>query len=344
MNVELNKLKSWILEIAVIIACIVLVLVVTISISGLDLSRAFSVFINSTFGSTTGLLFVLRRATPLIIAAVGLSIAFTASFWNIGAEGQIALGGIATAGVCLFTGLTGGIAIAVAFIASFLFGSGYAGVAAYLKAKWDVNDIVITMLMSLVAIALLNYLIAGPWYWWEGPSGLYSRTAPIPASEQMPAIVYPLNSMFIVAIAISIVAHYFLSKTQVGYKIRMVGDNKMASMVSGINPVKTMTLAGLISGGICAFGGTALVLGEYFRLQGGITGQYGFFAIPIALFCRNKPTVIPFGAFLVAVVMEGALSLVSVGMSNRLSDVLLGTLFIIIFLPELIKGLKRRLT
>ncbi|MBC7219477.1 MAG: ABC transporter permease [Hadesarchaea archaeon] len=343
LEVQRSHLVMGLLNVAAIIGAVIIVVALSSVISGVDLEKSFATFFRYTVGSQSGILYVLKRTTPLILASLGLAIAFKSGFWNIGAEGQIAIGAIATTGTCLFLGLPDAVAVAAAFILAFVFAGIYSGVSGFLKVKWDVNDIVVTMMMNFIALALFHYLISGPWFWQQaGAVGLYSRTAPIPEGMRFPFISPPLSSAFIMAIIFIFIVYFLLKKSVLGYQLRVVGDNPMTALCQGINVRRIFTLGAILSGGLCGLAGMSLVLGEFFRMQAGITGNYGFFAIPIAIFCRNEPVLIPFGSFLVAVIIEGTLSLTTLGMPSALSEVLLGILFLVVFFPELVGWIKKR--
>jgi simple sugar transport system permease protein len=343
LEVQKSQLTMGLLNVVAIIGAVVVVIAISSTISGVSLEKSFSTFLKYTVGSSSGILYVLKRTTPLILASLGLAIAFKSGFWNIGAEGQIAIGAIATTGVCLFLGLPDLVAVVLAFILSFVIAGIYSGVSGFLKVKWDVNDIVVTMMMNFIALALFHYLISGPWFWQQsGAVGLYSRTAPIPEGMRFPFISPPLSSAFIMALAFIFIVYFLMKKSVLGYQLRVVGDNITAAVCQGINVKRIFTLGAILSGGLCGLAGMSLVLGEFFRMQAGITGNYGFFAIPIAIFCRNEPLLVPFGSFLVAIIIEGTLSLTTLGMPSALSEVLLGILFLVVFFPELVGWVKKR--
>lgn len=336
VKVSKSQVISGLFYGGIVVLCLVVAIFIASLVTGVAIDESFGTFFSSTLGSVNGLLEVLKRTTPLLIASLGVAVAFRSGFWNIGAEGQIIIGSIVTVGICLFLDIPAYLKILFAFIASILAGGAYAGVAGFLKAKWDVNDIVITMMLNLVAFALLTYLLVGPWHW----GTLYPRTEPIPVETRFPFIKYPLNSTFILALILAFFAYFLIKKTVLGYKMRVVGDNPSAAACYGINVKRTIMLAAVISGGICALAGTSLVLGEFFRLQEGISAMYGFYAIAVALFAKNKPELIPFAALLVAIVLVGTIGLSAAGMPRRFGEIVVGLLFIIVFLPVLLKRVK----
>ncbi len=315
-----------------IIAWTVSAIFVLTSLSlGIDLVEIFALFLGSTIGSLDSILHTLARATPILISTLGLLVAFKSGIWNIGGEGQIVVGAIVTVGTCLFLGLPPPLAIALSLIGSFLASGIYGAFAAFLKARWDVNEVVVTMMQNFVAFAILQYLINGPWNWGVG---LYPRTAMIPPETRLPFIMSPLSSMFLVALALVAATYILLNRTVLGYEIRAMGANKMAAFTNGIDTERLTMLSMLLSGGICGLAGSGLVMGTFFRAQAGISGNYGFYAIASAFIAGNRALLAPLSSLLIALIYEGTLSLTALGIPHRLSEAIVGIVFLVVLLPK----------
>jgi simple sugar transport system permease protein len=315
-----------------IIAWTVSAIFVLTSLSlGIDLVEIFALFLGSTIGSLDSILHTLARATPILISTLGLLVAFKSGIWNIGGEGQIVVGAIVTVGTCLFLGLPPPLAIALSLIGSFLASGIYGAFAAFLKARWDVNEVVVTMMQNFVAFAILQYLINGPWNWGVG---LYPRTAMIPPETRLPFIMSPLSSMFLVALVLVAATYILLNRTVLGYEIRAMGANKLAAFTNGIDTERLTVLSMLLSGGICGLAGSGLVMGTFFRAQAGISGNYGFYAIASAFIAGNRALLAPLSSLLIALIYEGTLSLTALGIPHRLSEAIVGIVFLVVLLPE----------
>ena len=315
-----------------IIAWTVSAIFVLTSLSlGIDLVEIFALFLGSTIGSLDSILQTLARATPILISTLGLLVAFKSGIWNIGGEGQIVVGAIVTVGTCLFLGLPPPLAIALSLIGSFLASGIYGAFAAFLKARWDVNEVVVTMMQNFVAFAILQYLIDGPWNWGVG---LYPRTAMIPPETRLPFIMSPLSSMFLVALALVAATYILLNRTVLGYEIRAMGANKLAAFTNGIDTERLTVLSMLLSGGICGLAGSGLVMGTFFRAQAGISGNYGFYAIASAFIAGNRALLAPLSSLLIALIYEGTLSLTALGIPHRLSEAIVGIVFLVVLLPK----------
>ena len=315
-----------------IIAWTVSAIFVLTSLSlGIDLVEIFALFLGSTIGSLDSILQTLARATPILISTLGLLVAFKSGIWNIGGEGQIVVGAIVTVGTCLFLGLPPPLTIALSLIGSFLASGIYGAFAAFLKARWDVNEVVVTMMQNFVAFAILQYLINGPWNWGVG---LYPRTAMIPPETRLPFIMSPLSSMFLVALALVAATYILLNRTVLGYEIRAMGANKLAAFTNGIDTERLTVLSMLLSGGICGLAGSGLVMGTFFRAQAGISGNYGFYAIASAFIAGNRALLAPLSSLLIALIYEGTLSLTALGIPHRLSEAIVGIVFLVVLLPK----------
>lgn len=329
---ELTKpIKAALNDIGLLMITLGAAFLVTSLVVGRGVGEIVEYFVAASVGSVDSVFRLLMRATPLLIATLGLLVAFRSGVWNVGGEGQIVLGVIATTGICLFLPLPPIAAVLLSFVVSFLVSGACAAVAGVLKARWDVNEIAVTMMQTFVAIALLQYLIDDPWNWGQG---LYPRTAKIPVEMQLPFLLPPLNSTVLLGGALTLATYLLLQRTVFGYEVQAMRSNKVAAFSHGIDVARLTVLSMLLSGGLCGLAGTSLVLGEYFRAQAGISGNYGFYAIAAALMAENEAPRAPVAALLIAFLSQGALGLIALGIPQRLGEVIIGAVFIAILLPR----------
>lgn len=336
-----HLVKQQVNDAAIILLIIffsILIPLIIISLSlNIDLKILFSRYFYSTIGTRDGLTAILVRFTPLLVTALALTVAFKSSVWNIGAEGQIIFGAIATLGICLHLNLHPIILILLSFIFAFFLGGMWGLIAGSLKALWNVNEIPVTLMLNFVAYELIRYLISSPW---KSPEGLYPATIRIPFETRLPFIESPVNSSIIIAIALIPVIYLLINKTSLGFELRAVGFNRDIAHYQGINTKKTIMTCMIISGGLAALAGVLIVLGDVFRGEEGITGSYGFLAIVVVLISRNRAELIPLAAFLVASIIVGAIGLIVVGVPRRFTEILTGILFIAAITPKLLEKLK----
>jgi len=256
------------------------------------------------FGSKYSLSETMVKAIPLMLCGLGVSIAFRMLFWNIGAEGQLAVGGIAAAGVALFGAewLPAALLLPAMFVAGFVAGALWGLVPALLKAFIRVNEIITTLMMNYIAILWVEYLFYGPW---KDPAGYgFPGTAQFLEAAWLPRLP---GTRLHLGLAFAIVAAIFiwlvLGRTKWGYEIRVIGENPRAATYAGISLMRNIILVMVLSGGLAGLAGMAEVSGIAHRLQKGLTVGYGYTAIIVAWLGKLNP----WGVLLVAVLLAGLL-------------------------------------
>jgi simple sugar transport system permease protein len=256
------------------------------------------------FGSKYSLSETMVKAIPLMLCGLGVSIAFRMLFWNIGAEGQLAVGGIAAAGVALFGAerLPAAVLLPAMLVAGFAAGALWGLVPALLKAFIRVNEIITTLMMNYIAILWVEYLFYGPW---KDPAGYgFPGTAQFPETAWLPRLP---GTRLHLGLAFAIVAAIFiwlvLGRTKWGYEIRVIGENPRAATYAGISLMRNIILVMVLSGGLAGLAGMAEVSGIAHRLQKGLTVGYGYTAIIVAWLGKLNP----WGVLLVAILLAGLL-------------------------------------
>ena len=333
LKLKERELKNILLLTGVACAVFSLSLIGISIILRLNIVEVFGYFFTFTLGSEFGILSVLRRTTYLLIVSLGLCVAFRSGVWNLGGEGQILLGSLAAVGICLEIGLSPIIVIPLAFASSFLVGGGWGLLAGVLKAKFGVNEMIVTMMMNFVATATMIELAGGPW---RDPFVLIAETRMIAPELRFPFIVYPLNTVFLIALVLIPVVYVLVEKTVLGYKMRVVGGSIAAATYAGISPGRVIMLCMFLSGGICALAGATLVFGHFFSAGTGISGMYGFYAIVCTLLGGTKPKMMFFTSLLIAFILTGTNALRALGIPGGFADVMIGLMFVMAALPELL--------
>jgi simple sugar transport system permease protein len=205
--------------------------------------------------------------------------------------------------------------------------------AGVLKAKFGVNEMIVTMMMNFVATATMIELAGGPW---RDPFVLIAETRMIAPELRFPFIVYPLNTVFLIALVLIPVVYVLVEKTVLGYKMRVVGGSIAAATYAGISPGRVIMLCMFLSGGICALAGATLVFGHFFSAGTGISGMYGFYAIVCTLLGGTKPKMMFFTSLLIAFILTGTNALRALGIPGGFADVMIGLMFVMAALPELL--------
>jgi len=327
-----GDLNSVLTLVAMVLGLFIISILAVSFVMNLDLGTVFNHVFKSTVGTEFGFLSVLRRTTYLLIVSLGLAVAFSSGVWNIGGEGQILWGAILATAVALLVTLPAPAVILLALIASFMAGALWGLVAGFLKARWNVNEIVSTMMLNFVATATMIQVAGGPL---RDPIVLIAQTKMVPEELQFPFIVYPLNIAFLFALALVPAVYVLMHKSVLGYKMRIVGGASTVAAAAGINTGRIVMTSMFVSGGICALAGSMLVFGHFFRAQAAMTGMFGFYAIVSTLLGKSKPELMFFTSLLLSFIITGTESLRVLGVPGSFTQLVVGLMFIAAVLREL---------
>ena len=288
---------------------------IMITFLGVNPLIAYQALLKGAFGSMNAIADTVVKATPLLFVGLGICIAFRAGVLNIGGEGQLVTGALSATIVCLnFPNLPGWILIIMALLVGLLSGAIWAGIAGFLKAYFNVNEILSTIMLNYIAAYGMNYLLRGPIM---DPlqiklGSFIPQTARLTQAVDLPRLI-PTRLHFgtIVAVVFAILVYIFLWRTTIGFRIRMIGQNIQASRASGINVQKYMVLAFVLSGALIGLGGAIEVLGVHHRLftdgsVSGFTGSAGFNGIVAALFGQLHPIGTIPASLLLGALLTGA--------------------------------------
>ena len=282
-------------------------------IAGANIFSAFGALAQGAFGSQRAILDTLTRATPLMLTGAAVALAFRAKLWSIGAEGQLFAGAIAGYGMVLLVPGPGWISIPLILVAGFVGGAAYASIAALLKVRRGVSEIVSTVMLNYIALLILSLLLlGGPW---SDPGSAYEQTPPVPPDSEFPILVEHSHlhiGIFIALLACAAV-HILITRTSLGYDIRAFGENPHAyaakTGASGRLIFKVMAL----SGGLAGLAGVGEVFGVHHRLLAGISPGYGYgygyTGISLAILVRLKPAGIVLASILFGGIVSAAIKM-----------------------------------
>ena len=277
--------------------------------AGVNPLQAYRDIFMEALGSSYGLSETLVKTTPLIFASLGVSLAFRMQIWNIGAEGQIYMGAMGATAVALFSGLENHVVMMTAmFLAAFLCGGAWAGVAGFLRARWQVNEVIVTLLMNYIAILAVDYLIYGPW---KDPKGFnFPLTAQFTDAARLAEFFNTrLHSGFFLALVCALLVYLFMERTVWGYEIKVIGSNPKAAQYAGMRTGLAIFAVLFLSGAIAGIAGFSEVAGLQHRLQHGISPGYGYTAIIIAWLAKRSALGVVIVSFLMGILLVGGDSL-----------------------------------
>ncbi|MHC1771523.1 MAG: ABC transporter permease [Flexilinea sp.] len=277
---------------------------------GKDPVEAYKALFEGAFGSQRAIIQTTIKATPLLLVGIGVCIAFRGGVINIGGEGQIIMGALASAAVALYLPIKSrAVMIPVCLLSSMLAGAIWGGIPGVLKARIGVNEILTTVMMNSIAVYFSNFLLRGPMI---DPHEIEmgtraAQTALMPEYTWLTRLAPPtqLNTGTILAVILSVLAFILLWRTTIGYRIRAVGFNSDASRYAGIRVPVYQALALILSGAFAGLAGGIEVFGVQHRVLENISANYGFNGIVTALFGNLHPIGTIPAAFLFGGLMVG---------------------------------------
>lgn len=324
-------MKRTILSFAVMIIVILLVSFLLIAMVGSDIPTSLASFFRGIGGSTYAMAEVLVRATPLMLAALGVSVGFRTGFLNIGAEGQLYLGAISITWLGMtFPTLPAPLMLVLSLVLGFLSGGLWALIPGLLKAKFGLSEVINTIMLNYIAINLVGILVR---------TSLKDLTYPYPMSPMLPAstnflqLLSPtrLHAGLLLALVCAALVYLLMFRTTLGFCMRAVGLNARACQCSGIAVSKYVIISSLISGGLSGLAGVSEIAGLHHRLIEGISPSYGYLAIIVSLLGRNNPVGIVFASLGIAALQVGSMSMQrSSGVPTSIASIIMGLVVIMI--------------
>lgn len=286
----------------------------------------------------------LTYATPLILAGLGIALAFRAGLFNIGGRGQLLIGAGAAGWVGIHLQLPWGLHMIVAAIAGIVGGALWGGIAGWLKARTGAHEVITTIMLNYVAFYLLTYLLRTPLL--QAPGESNAKSAEIADTAQFARLFgdkYALHIGFVLAVIAVIVASWLIERSSVGFRMRAVGFNPNASRVGGIDVGRTYIVAMLISGGLVGLAGASQVLGNNTAgFTAGVDAGIGFDAITVALLGRSRPWgVFAAGILYGAFKAGGFVMQASEGVSSDIVVVVQAVIVLLIAAPPLVRAIFR---
>jgi len=299
-----SQIMRW-LSPALAVGLTVLTGVVMLALLGKDPWRGFEVFFINPVKSTYALSELMLKATPLALCAAGLAIGFRANVWNIGAEGQFIVGAICATVVALYFGEYPFWTLALMVIAAMAGGAAWAAIPAWLKTRFNANEILVSLMLVYVANLMVSWLVFGPL---RDPGGLnFPQTVMFEDTALLPVLIQGtrLNLVLVFVVVVLIAAYILMYRTHLGFRMRVAGESAKAARYSGVNAKSMVWLGMLISGACAGLAGMAEVAGPMGQLTDKVSSGYGFAAIIVAFVGRLHPLGIAFASLVMALFFIG---------------------------------------
>ncbi len=269
--------------------------------------------IGSTFGSSFGLEDLALLVTPLILTGLAVAVALRIGAWNIGAEGQFNIGALSATGVALFVPGPAFAILPLMFLAGALGGLLWILIPTLARAYVNVSELITTLLLNFVALLLVYYVTTGPWL---DPSGrALATTARLP--HEVPIVWGIVHWGLPVAVILTVLLAVLFGYTRWGYEVRVGGSNPGAARYAGMPVRRHLITVMLLSGAIAGIGGMFEVAGTAHRLQGGISNDYGYLGIMVAVLARGAPLGVLASAVLMGVILNSGIILQTQGLTTN---------------------------
>lgn len=320
----------WILVITIVVGTGLIIA------CGANPAEAYALFFRGIFGTPAGFAEIFVKACPLVLTGLGCAVAYRTGFFNIGAEGQFYVGAMVSTLVALHcTAVPGAAKIILALAAGFLAGGLWALIAAIFKAKFNISEIIVTIMLNYIAINFLGYAVRS---FLMDPEGNVPQSAKIDKAVQLGNLIPAtrFHAGILIAVVCVFVVWFFLEKTTMGYELKAVGLNKRGSACNGISVMKNIVLSAFLSGGLSAVAGGIEVLAIQKKLLEGISSNCGYTAVLIALVAFNNPIGVLFAAILYAAMQVGASSMQrQLGVPSAIVNILIGVVVILVLSRQL---------
>ena len=290
--------KAWLYRFIAIVLALGLVDIFVFSITGLDPIGVLSVMWEGSFGNIICTSASIALIMKLLLISVALAPAFKMKFWNIGAEGQVLAGALATSIVMVsFSNLPNGVLIPLMLISAVLAGGIWGFLPAIFKAKWGVNETLFTLMMNYVAMSFVDFFVNKN----KGNRASIGTLNVDTEKGWLPKLGVEINwTIVIIVLIITIVMFIYLKYTKQGYEIAVVGESVNTAKYAGISVKKTIIRTMIISGVICGICGFLTVAGEDQTISKNTAGGYGFTAIIVAWLAKfNTLFMIAIAAFII---------------------------------------------
>jgi len=324
--------KQWGIRIAAIVLAFIVCAIVCMIVTKLNPLDVYSSLWKGAFGSTRKFWVTVQSTAILLVISLALTPAFKMQFWNIGGEGQVIIGCLASAACMITLGgkIPSAVLIILMVITSILAGAIWGLIPALLKAKWNTNETLSTLMMNYIATQLVAFFIIV----WEVPKGsgnigIINQNSQAGWFPNLFGSKYMLS--VIVAIVITVFMAIYLKYTKHGYEISVVGESQNTARYVGISVERVIIRTMALSGGLCGLVGFVLVGGINHTLTTSIVGGQGFTAVMVSWLAKFNPIAMIATSLLIIFMGQGATEVAkNVGLNESFSDIMTGIILFFI--------------
>ena len=327
---------AWAIRGTAILLALVVCAFVTTALTGENPLGVYKAMFQGAFGSKRKMWILGQNLAILLCVSLAVTPAFKMRFWNVGGEGQILIGGLATAACMILLGdkLPNWLLICVMTVSAMAAGAVWGGIPAICKAKWNTNETLFTLMMNYVATQLVAFFVIV----WEVPKGagkigIINQSTQAGWLPQIGSYKYLLN-ILIVAVLV-VVMYFYLARSKQGYEIAVVGESERTARYVGIPVGKVIVRTMMLSGAICGLAGLLLVGGTDHTITTTIAGGRGFTAVMVAWLAKFNPFGMIFTSFLLVFLNRGAAEISTIyTLNHSFGDILTGIILFFIIGSE----------
>ena len=327
---------AWAIRGTAILLALVVCAFVTTALTGENPLGVYKTMFQGAFGSKRKIWILGQNLAILLCVSLAVTPAFKMRFWNVGGEGQILIGGLATAACMILLGdnLPNWLLICVMTVSAMAAGAVWGGIPAICKAKWNTNETLFTLMMNYVATQLVAFFVIV----WEVPKGagkigIINQSTQAGWLPQIGSYKYLLN-ILIVAVLV-VVMYFYLARSKQGYEIAVVGESERTARYVGIPVGKVIVRTMMLSGAICGLAGLLLVGGTDHTITTTIAGGRGFTAVMVAWLAKFNPFGMIFTSFLLVFLNRGAAEISTIyTLNHSFGDILTGIILFFIIGSE----------
>ncbi len=327
---------AWLIRIASVLAALIVCALVTVVLTGENPIEVYATMIDGAVGSNRRLWALLQNVAMLLCISLAVTPAFKMRFWNIGAEGQALIGGLATAACMILFGdkLSQNLLLLLMLVTSVVSGAIWGFIPAFFKAKWNTNETLFTLMMNYIAIQLVSFFT----YKYSVPKGsgqlgMINRMTEAGWLPKIGGQSYLLN--IIIVACVTVFMYIFLKYSKHGYEISVVGESENTARYIGINVKKVIIRTMLLSGAICGLTGFLLVSGTDHTLTRDTVEGRGFTAIIVSWLGKFNPIQMILTSFLIVFLQKGAVQIsTNFGLDDSFSDIITGIIIFFIIGSE----------
>lgn len=329
---EPGRMKAALIRIGAIILALAAssLFILLLSLNPIDV---YLKMVQGAFGTAYRVKETIVKAIPLVITSLGIGIAFKMQFWNIGGEGQIAMGAFAASYFALYmNNMPKPVLLLVMILAGMLAGGLWALIPAFFKAQWGTNETIVTLMMNYIALKWVMFLQYGPW---RDPNSLgFPKIANFPENAVLPKLL-GVHIGWVFALILVAVVYILINHTKKGYEIAVIGESINTARYAGINIKKTILIAIMLSGGLCGLVGMIQASAVNYTLSVEITGGVGFTAIITAWLSALSAPLILIVSILFAALLEGGSYIQTVfGIPQAAAEILQGLILFFVLGSE----------